>query len=82
MISSEIEYGKAREELDYLTDWLARLEGEEAADRKSLTSDSVRGMISRVQEEIGAYEAAGESTPPGDAGIEPPAEDENPDLPE
>ena len=90
MISSETEYRKARQELDYLTDWRARLESEEAADRKSLTSASVRRMISRVQEEIAEYEAASASAPPSpensarpdDAGIKRPAKDENSDLPE
>ena len=90
MISSETEYRKAREELDYLSDWLARLESEEAADRKSLTSASVRRMISRVQEEIAGYEATSESPPPGpensarpdDAGTERPTKDRNSDSPE
>ena len=90
MISSEAEYQKAREELDYLSDWLARLENQESADRKSLTSASVRRMISRVQEEIAEYEAAGASAPPGpqrrsqpgDAGTKRRTTDRNSDSPE
>lgn len=87
MISSETECQKAREDLDYLNGWLARLESEEVADRKSLTSASVRKMISRVQEEIAEYEAASASTAPSpqngaqpdDARIERPGEDRNSD---
>lgn len=90
MISSETECRKAREELDYLTDWLARLESEEVADRKSLTSASVRRMISRVQEEIAEYEAASESTLPSpencarpdDDVVPRPTKDKNSGLPE
>lgn len=90
MISSETEYRKAREEIDYLSGWLARLENQEATDRKSLTSASVRRMISRVQEEIAKYEAASASTPPGpensarpdDAGTERPTKDRNSDSPQ
>lgn len=90
MISSKTEYRKAREELDYLADWLARLDSEEVADSKSLTSASVREMISRVQEEIAEYDAASSSTAPSpqnstrpdDTPIERPAKDRDPDLPE
>lgn len=78
MISSETEYQKAREELDQLTAWLARLEAKEVTERKGLTAASIRRMISRVHEEIAQHEAA---TPPGseerpepdDAGTEGPA---------
>jgi hypothetical protein len=65
LISSETEYEKAREELDHLARWLARLETAEVTERKGLTSASVRRMISRVQQEIAEYEAAGVSNPPG-----------------
>ena len=65
MISSETEYEKAREELEHLTRWLARLENKEVSERKGLTAASIRRMISRVQEEIAQYEAASVSTPPG-----------------
>lgn len=90
MISSETEYRKACEELDYLNDWLARLNSPEVADRESLTSASVRRMISRVQEEIAKYEAAGASAPlapesgprPARARTEPRTKDENSNLPE
>jgi hypothetical protein len=78
LISSEAEYQKARDELEYLTRWLARLEGKEATERKGLTTASIRNMISRVQEEIAQYEAENVSTPPrpesgaepGDPGVE------------
>ncbi len=90
MIASKTEYRKAREELDYLTDWLARLDSEEVAERKALTAASVRRMISRVKEEIAEYDAASASTgpspensaPPDDAPIERPDKDRNSDLPE
>lgn len=78
MISSDTQYQKARDELEYLTHWLAQLDSREAKDRKGLTTASVRRMISRLQEELAEYEAAGVSTPPAsekktqpdDAGIE------------
>lgn len=90
MISSETEYRKAREELDDLTGWLARLESEEATDCKSLTAASVRRMISRVQEEIAEYDAARalsgpspeDRVRPDDARTEPPDQDPNSDSPE
>ena len=70
MISSETEYRKAREEIEHLTRWLARLENREVAQRKGLTSAGIRRMISRVQEEIAQYEAAGAPAParPEDGG--------------
>ena len=58
MISSKTEYLKAREELQHLTHWLSRLENEKATVRKSLTTASIRKMISRLQEELAEYEAA------------------------
>ena len=65
MISSQTEYQKAREELDHLTRWLARLESRQVTERKGLTAASVSAMIRRIQAEIDDYEAAGRSTPPG-----------------
>ena len=59
MISSQTEYQKAREELEHLTHWLSRLEIEKAVVRKGLTVASIRKMISRLQEELAEYEAAG-----------------------
>lgn len=67
MISSETEYQKAREELEELTRWLARLEDEGVPPRKGLTSASLRKMISRVQEELAEYEAGRVSAPPASA---------------
>lgn len=64
MISSQTEYQKAREELDHLTRWLSRLENEKVAVRKGLTVASIRKMISRLQDELAEYEAAGALTPP------------------
>ena len=65
MISSQTEYQKAREELDHLTRWLARIENEEANARKGLTTASIRRMICRVQEELAEYETMSVSAPPG-----------------
>ena len=64
MISSKTEYLKAREELQHLTHWLSRLENEKATAHKSLTTASIRKMISRLQEELAQYEAAAASIPP------------------
>lgn len=68
MISSQMEYLKAREELQYLTHWLSRLEDENATARKGLTTASVRKMISRLQEELAEYETVGDSIPPAPEG--------------
>lgn len=65
MISSEREYQKAREELDYLTRWLARVESAEGTARKPLTTASIRRMICRVQAELAEYETMSVSAPPG-----------------
>ena len=65
MISSETEYQKAREELDHMARWLSRLEDENAAERKGLTTASVRKMIARLQEELAQYEASDALAPPG-----------------
>ena len=59
MISSETEYQKAREELDHMARWLSRLEDENAAERKGLTTASVRKMIARLQEELAQYGSVG-----------------------
>lgn len=77
MISSETEYRKAREELEHLARWLARLKDKEVPEGKRLTTASIRKMISRIQEEVAGYEAASMSNPtgsenkaePGDAGV-------------
>ena len=72
MISSQTEYSKAREELQYMTDWLSRLQGEGATVRKGLTTASVRKMIARLEEEIAEYEAANGAGPPTpEEGTEP-----------
>jgi hypothetical protein len=58
VISSQTEYRKAREELEYLDDWLSRLDRENATERKGFTVASVRKMISQLQDELAEYEAA------------------------
>lgn len=63
MISSETDYQKAREEVEHLSRWLARLETREGAEFKGLTAASIRRMIARVQEEIAEYEAGRLSFP-------------------
>ena len=80
MISSQIEYQKAREELEHLNRWLARLETKEGAEFKDLTAASIRKMISRVRDEVAEYEATIPPAPPpseknagpGDSGAERP----------
>ncbi len=57
MISSEIEYKKAQEELEYLRAWVARLASDTSTARAGFTVVSVRSMISRVSKEIADYEA-------------------------
>jgi hypothetical protein len=65
LICSQTEYQKAREELDDLTRWLARIESEDATVRKGLTTASIRRMICRVQGELAEYETMSVSAPPG-----------------
>ncbi len=84
MISSEIEYQKAREEIEHLTRWLERIETEKGTDFKGLTAASIRKMISRIHEELAEYEAANVSTLPpsedkseSDDDIEPRTKDSN-----
>ena len=85
MTLSKSEYLKAREELEYLKDWLARLAGDTVVQRDGFTAASVQKMISRVQKQIADYEAANVPTPPGlenraelgDAGAEPHSEGRN-----
>jgi len=57
LISSDIEYEAACEEVEHLTDRLKRLLREPAATRKYLTVASVRKMLIRLHEELIAYEA-------------------------
>jgi hypothetical protein len=64
VISSQTEYLKAREELEYLNRWLARLESEKTTSRKGLTTASIRRMIVRLQEELAEYETADLSNSP------------------
>ncbi len=64
MISSHAEYLRAREELEYLNDWLSRLEDKNITPRKAVTTASVRKMIARLQEELAEYEAASVASPP------------------
>ena len=79
MISSKSEYQKAREEIEHLKGWLARLANDVRVQREGFTAASVQKMISRVQQEIADYDPASEPTPQGlentaeagDAGTEP-----------
>jgi BMFP domain-containing protein YqiC len=64
LIASQTEYLRAREELEYLNDWLSRLEDKNATPHKAITSASVRKMIARLQEELAEYEAASVSSSP------------------
>jgi hypothetical protein len=75
MISSEMEYQRARGELDYMNQWLLRLEQE--TPRKSLTTASVRKMISRLQKELAEFETSIDSNPTTSAIKTEPKDDEN-----
>ena len=62
MIETPVHYEKAREELRFMEDWLARLlreEPDESGGRtpgKGLTKASVRKMIARLHEELALWE--------------------------
>ena len=58
MISSEFEYTKAQEELEYLRAWATHLVNDTSTERAGFTLLSVRSMISRVSKEITDYEAS------------------------
>jgi hypothetical protein len=62
LISSQQECEKARQELDYLRAWLARLANDTSAARMGLTVLSVRSMIGRISQEIADYRAAHDTT--------------------
>jgi hypothetical protein len=59
MITSRVEYEKAREELDHLQKWLEELRRANPVHEKGLTKAGVRKMIARLQEEIGFFEGSG-----------------------
>ena len=57
MISSNVEFEKAEEELDYLRAWLVRLSADTSTNRSGITESSVRSMISRISGELADYAA-------------------------
>jgi len=65
LISSEIEYEKAQEELEDLRAWVARLANDTSRERIGFTLVSVRSMILRVSKEIADYEATRSATSGG-----------------
>lgn len=63
MISSALEYEKAREELERLQEWLKRLEREHPLPEMRLSKAGIRKMIARLHEELGVYEGTLEVDP-------------------
>ena len=57
MISSQVEFEKAKEELDYLRAWQLRLSADTSTNRSGITESSVRAMISRISGELADYAA-------------------------
>jgi len=62
MIQNEEQYCKALEELDFMEDWLRRLQDAPGRGQKGLTKAGIRKMIARLQDELGAYEGLQEVT--------------------
>jgi len=56
MIENDQHYQKALDELQYMEDWLRRLQGQSSDASKGLTKAGIRKMIARLQDELGAYE--------------------------
>jgi hypothetical protein len=50
----------AQEELDYLEDWLSRLQREHPAPSRGLSQAGLRKMIARLHEELAFYEGSQE----------------------
>ena len=55
MISSQFEFEKATEELEYLRAWLLRLSNDTSTLRSGITESSVRTMMSRISSELEVY---------------------------
>jgi hypothetical protein len=60
MISSHIEYEKARQEIRSLEERLARLEQTHPLGSKGLTKAGIRKLIARLHEELAIYEGSEE----------------------
>jgi hypothetical protein len=56
MISDPNQYQKAQEELQFLEEWLAKLQQEQDNSNKGLTKAGIRKMIARLHEELAIYE--------------------------
>jgi hypothetical protein len=63
LISSQTEYLKAREELEFLTTWLTQLERRRPENRKVFTISGIRKKIAKLHEELAAFEGRGEPIP-------------------
>lgn len=61
MISSEIEYESAKNELQHVQAWLDRLQREHPHPEKGLTKAGLRKMIARLHEELAVYEGTQET---------------------
>ncbi|MCA9111368.1 MAG: hypothetical protein R3B91_08795 [Planctomycetaceae bacterium] len=60
MIKNEAEYGKAKQELRDLEEWLDRLDQGHPVHEKGLTKAGIRKMIARLHEELGEFEGTAE----------------------
>ena len=56
MISTTVEYEKAKEELQVLEERLDRLQREHPLPKKGLTKAGVRKLIARLHEELAVFE--------------------------
>jgi hypothetical protein len=61
MISSPVEYEKAREELRVLEERLGRLQRDHPIGSKGFTKAGIRKMIARLHEELAVYEGSEEA---------------------
>ncbi|HET6249875.1 MAG TPA: hypothetical protein VFE47_19450 [Tepidisphaeraceae bacterium] len=64
MIATPIEYEKAQEELQDLTERLRQLQQTHPAGSKGFTKAGVRKMIARLHEELAVYEGSAEMRHP------------------
>ncbi len=56
MIQNETDYRKAKQELEHMENWLARVERDYELAEKGLTKAGIRKMIARLHEELAQFE--------------------------
>lgn len=64
MISSQMEYEKAQEEIRDLEERLRRLQQEHPIGSKGFTKAGIRKMIARLHEELALFEGSDEARQP------------------